>query len=102
MTLLIILLAGLGAVLGWTSFRFRRRALALESALAAVGPVLARQQNPEVMCALCGSGDWRTVLSGGQNQPGIHADETRCPGREMPRRVPPRLHPQVARLDHRL
>ncbi len=81
MALLIILLAGLAAVLGWTSFRYRRRWLAVDAALTAIGPVIARQQNPEVLSALCGSGDWRTILAGAMNVPGIHANETRCPGR---------------------
>ncbi|MCZ2157535.1 MAG: hypothetical protein LC114_27185 [Bryobacterales bacterium] len=81
MAQLIILLAGLAAVLGWTSFRYRRRWQCTEAAITAIGPVLARQQNPEVLSALCGAGDWRTVLAGGQNHPGIHANEGRCPGR---------------------
>lgn len=78
---LVILLIGLCAVLGWTSIRYRRMARALEAAKSSIGPVIARQQNPEVLNALSGSGDWWPVLAGGDNAPGLHLNEGSCPGR---------------------
>lgn len=77
---LIILLLGLCAVMGWAAVRYRRATKALEAAKASLGPLVARQENPEVLGALSGSGDWWTILAGGDNVPGVHINEGQCPG----------------------
>lgn len=77
---LIILLSALGAVMGWSAVRFRRATRAHEASKAALGPLITRQDNPEVLSALFGVGNWWTVLAGGDNIPGIHANEGQCPG----------------------
>jgi hypothetical protein len=76
----IPLLLALCMVLGWTSVRYRRATKALAAAKASMGPLIARQQNPEVLSALSGSGDWWPVQAGGDNLPGMHLNEGQCPG----------------------
>ncbi|MCW5965915.1 MAG: hypothetical protein KIT83_17890, partial [Bryobacterales bacterium] len=80
MDTLVSLLTALCAVLGWVAVRYRRAARAHEAAKASLGPLIARQQNPEVLSALSGTGDWWTVLSSGDNLPGMHANDGQCPG----------------------
>jgi hypothetical protein len=77
---LVTLLTALCAVLGWAAVRYRRALKAHEAAKASMGPLIARQQNPEVLSALSGGGDWWPVLSSGDNLPGIHLNEGQCPG----------------------
>lgn len=77
---LVTLLIALCIVLGWVAVRFRRAARSHEAAKASMGPLIARQQNPEVLSALSGTGDWWPVLAGGDNVPGIHLNEGQCPG----------------------